>query len=97
MAVRQEARQAVLKAQGEIVLPEFRDGLLASPIGKWTILQSKDGWHVVRLDSHRLDEKARFEEVAEQVDQMWRTDQSRIQAWEAVNRLKASYRVEYEK
>ncbi len=76
---------------------EFRDGLLASPIGKWTILQSKDGWHVVRLDSHRLDEKARFEEVAEQVDQMWRTDQSRIQAWEAVNRLKASYRVEYEK
>lgn len=76
---------------------EFRDALLASPIGQWTILRSKDGWHVVRLDSRRPGQTARFEDVVEQVDQMWRTDQSRIQAWEAVNRLKASYKVEYEK
>lgn len=76
---------------------EFRDALLAAPIGHWTVIQSKDGWHVVRLDSRRTAEPARFEEVAEQVDQMWRTDQSRLQAWEAVNRLKAAYRVEYEK
>jgi hypothetical protein len=75
----------------------FRDGLLASPIDQWTILQSKDGWHVVRLDSRRPGQMARFEDFVDQVDRIWRTDQSRIQAWEAVNRLKTSYRVEYEK
>jgi hypothetical protein len=74
----------------------FRDALLAAPIGQWTVLQSKDGWHVVRLDARRPGEAARFEDYVEQVDQSWRTDQSRIQAWEAVNRLKTSYRVEYE-
>src|SRR5215470_11426833 len=31
----------------------FRDALLALPLGQWTALQSKDGWHVVRLDSRR--------------------------------------------
>jgi hypothetical protein len=75
----------------------FRDALLASPIGQWTVLQSKDGWHVVRLDARRPGEAARFEDFVEQVDQNWRTDQSRIQAWEAVNRLKTSYRIEHEK
>src|SRR3981189_720893 len=31
----------------------FRDALLTLPLGEWKILQSKDGWHVVRLDSRR--------------------------------------------
>jgi parvulin-like peptidyl-prolyl isomerase len=75
----------------------FRDALLGSPIGQWTVLQSKDGWHVVRLDSRRPGQTARFEDVIEEADRIWRTEQSRLQAWEAVNRLKTSYKVEFEK
>lgn len=97
----QEKTRAVLGRPVESLAPSFgegfRDGLLAAPIGQWTVLQSKDGWHVVRLDGRRPGHTARLEEVAEEADRAWRTDQSRIQAWEAVNRLKTSYRVEYEK
>src|SRR6267143_1049579 len=28
----------------------FRDALLGLPLGTWSVLQSKDGWHVARLD-----------------------------------------------
>jgi len=97
----QERTRAVLGRPIASLAPSFgeafRDGLLAAPIGQWTVLQSKDGWHVVRLDGRRPGHLSRLEDVAEEADRAWRTDQSRIQAWEAVNRLKTSYRVEYEK
>jgi hypothetical protein len=97
----QEKTRAVLARPVVSLAPSFgeafRDGLLASPIGQWTVLQSKDGWHVVRFDSRREGHVARLEEVFSEAERDWRTDQSRIQAWEAVNRLKTSYRVEYEK
>ncbi len=38
----------------------FRSGLLAMPQGEWNILQSKEGWHVVRLDSRRSGTLASF-------------------------------------
>lgn len=74
----------------------FSKALLALPIGQWSVLQSKDGWHVVRLDSHRPGELATLESVRDDAIRMWRTDQTRKRAWEAVNRLKASYSVRYE-
>src|SRR5215475_1521068 len=74
----------------------FRDALLALPIGQWTVLQSKDGWHVVRLDSRRPGKSARLQDMHDEALRIWRTDETRKRAWEAVNRLKASYSVRYE-
>ena len=74
----------------------FRDALLALPQGQWSILQSKDGWHVVRLDSRRPGALAGFDEVRDEVARIWHTEEARKQAWEAVGRLKANYKVRYE-
>lgn len=74
----------------------FRDGLLAMPQGQWNILQSKDGWHVVRLDSRRPGALANFEDVRDEAARTWHTEETRKQAWEAVSRLKANYKVRYE-
>lgn len=74
----------------------FRDALLALPIGQWSVLQSKDGWHVVRLDSRRPGTLATLESVRDEAARLWHTDQTRLRAWEAVTRLKASYSVRYE-
>ena len=75
---------------------DFRDGLLALRLEEWTVLRSTAGWHVVRLDSRRDEVPARFEDVQEQALKIWHTEETRKWAWEAVNRLKASYTVRYE-
>jgi hypothetical protein len=74
----------------------FRDRLLALPLGQWTVLQSRDGWHAVRVDSRRPGSTAQLEQVHDEAVRLWRTDETRKRAWEAVNRLKASYTVRYE-
>jgi hypothetical protein len=74
----------------------FRDGLLAMSQGQWNVLQSKDGWHVVRLDSRRPGALASFDSVRDEVARIWQTEETRKQAWEAVSRLKANYEVRYE-
>ncbi len=74
----------------------FRDGLLALPIQAWSVLQSTDGWHVVRLDSRRAGIPARFEDNQDEVVRVWQTDQTRRRAWEAVQRLRANYAVRIE-
>jgi hypothetical protein len=74
----------------------FRDRLLAMPQGQWSVLQSKEGWHVVRLDKRQPGALARFEDVRDEVARIWHTEETRKQAWEAVSRLKANYKVQYE-
>ena len=74
----------------------FRDALLALPLEQWTVLQSKEGWHVIRLDSRRASVPARFEDVLDEVVKTWRTDELRRRAWDAVKRLRANYTVKYE-
>jgi hypothetical protein len=74
----------------------FRDGLLALPLGQWSVLQSKEGWHVVRLDSRREGVPASLANVRDEAARMWHTEETRKRAWEAVNRLKTSYAVRYE-
>jgi hypothetical protein len=74
----------------------FRDALLAMPEGQWKVAQSKEGWHVVRLDSRHPGVLARFEDVQEEAAKIWYTEETRKQAWEAVSRLKANYKVQYE-
>ena len=76
---------------------KFRDALLTLPLGEWKILQSKDGWHVVRLDSRHAGVLASLDNVRDEAVRIWLTDETRKRAWEAVSRLKASYTVRYEK
>ena len=74
----------------------FRDRLLGLPLGKWSVLQSREGWHVVRLDSRRPGALATLDDVRDESVRIWLTDETRKRAWEAVSRLKASYTVRYE-
>jgi hypothetical protein len=75
---------------------DFRDGLLTMPEGEWRLLQSKDGWHVARLDSRRPGNLASLDKVRDDAARIWHTEETRKLAWEAVKRLKASYQVRYE-
>jgi PPIC-type PPIASE domain/XkdW protein len=74
----------------------FRNGILAMPLGQWTLLESKEGWHVVRLDSRHPGKLASLESVRDQAAKFWVSDETRKRAWDAVSRLKASYHVQYE-
>jgi hypothetical protein len=74
----------------------FREGLLALPLDRWSVLQSKDGWHVVRLDSRRPGQAANLDDIRDEAARIWHTDETRKRAWDAVNRLKTSYTVRYE-
>lgn len=74
----------------------FRDRLLAMPEGEWRLLQSKEGWHVARLDSRRPGTLASLDKVRDEAARIWHTEETRKLAWEAVKRLKASYQVRYE-
>ncbi len=74
----------------------FRDGLLKAPLQEWALLQSKDGWHIVRLDKRTPGAPAKFEDRRAEAEKIWHTDQTRKQAWEAVSRLKANYQIRYE-
>lgn len=76
---------------------DFSEGLLGLPPGQWSVLQSKEGWHVVRLDSRHAGSLARLDDVRDEAIRLWHTDETRKRAWEAVNRLRAQYVVEYEK
>lgn len=74
----------------------FRDALLALPLEQWAALQSIEGWHLVRVDSRRPAVPARFEDVQDEAVQIWKTDETRKRAWEAVKRLRTNYTVRYE-
>lgn len=75
---------------------DFRDRLLTMPEGEWRLLQSKDGWHVARLDSRRPGNLASLDKVRDEAARIWHTEETRKLAWEAVKRLKTSYQVRYE-
>ena len=74
----------------------FSDGLLKAPLQEWTLLQSKDGWHVVRLDARMPGAPAKLEDIRAEAAKIWHTEETRKRAWEAVSRLKANYTIRYE-
>ncbi len=74
----------------------FKDILLALPMKEWHLIQSKEGWHVVRLDSRRPGALASFENVRDTATKIWVSNETRKRAFEAVSRLKSAYRVRYE-
>jgi len=51
--------------------------LLAMPEGQWNIVQSRDGWHVVRLDSRSPGALASFEDVRDEAAKIWHTEETR--------------------
>jgi hypothetical protein len=75
---------------------DFADALLALPREKWSLVKSIAGWQVVRLDSRNPGVLAAFEDVKSQVEKVWKTEETRKRAWDAVSRLKASYAVRIE-
>ncbi|WP_247318432.1 peptidylprolyl isomerase [Bradyrhizobium sp. 21] len=72
---------------------DFRDALLAMAPEQWKLLRSRDGWHVARIDSRHQGKLAHLEDVRDEAIRLWRTDETRKLAWEAVKRLKISYQV----
>ena len=74
----------------------FRDALLRQPMEQWSVLQSREGWHLVRLDSIRPAVPARLADVMDEAVRTFQTDDTRRKAWDAVQRLRASYTVRLE-
>lgn len=74
----------------------FADALLKMPMGQWSLMQSTDGWQVVRLDSKRPEKLASLGQVHDEAVRLWKTEETRKRAWDAVSRLKASYAVRVE-
>ena len=75
---------------------DFRNALVTLPVGEWRVLQSNEGWHVVRLDSRRPGRLAQLQDVRDEAIRLWHNETVRQQAWEAVNRLKTQYTVRIE-
>ncbi len=74
----------------------FAAALIALPVETWTVLQSSDGWHLVRLDSRRPGVLARFEDHQDEAVRTWQTDETRRRAWDAVQKLRATYTIRME-
>lgn len=74
----------------------FRARLLAQAQGVWSLIESREGWHIARLDAHEPAVPARFEAVREDVARQWTTEETRRRAWAAVQKLRAGYQVRVE-
>jgi hypothetical protein len=74
----------------------FKDALLTMPLREWNVIQSKEGWHVIRLDSRHPGALARFESVRDEAAKIWVANETRKRAWDAVSRLKSNFQVRYE-
>jgi parvulin-like peptidyl-prolyl isomerase len=74
----------------------FGSRLLTLPMGEWSLIQSREGWHVVRLDTRKPGQLANFDDWREEVSKRWVSNETRKQTSDAVNRLKASYKIKYE-
>lgn len=74
----------------------FRNAIVALPIGEWHVIEAKDGWRIARLDARRAATPANFEEVRGEVKKMWTTEETRMRAWDAVTKLKSAYNVKVE-
>jgi hypothetical protein len=69
----------------------FVDELAALPIGKWEVLRSPLGWHIVRVDSNVPGRKVDLREVATQVISQWKDERGRILGAAAIRDLGKSY------
>lgn len=69
----------------------FIDSLLALRVHQWQILQSTDGWHVVRLEGIVPVRRVDVAEVRDPLMQDWKQEQARARAVATVRNLGKAY------
>jgi len=65
-------------------------------VNEWTVIQSKDGWHVVRLDVRKPGVPAAYEDVVDNVRRSYLNEETRKRAWSTVQNFKTNYTVKIE-
>ena len=70
---------------------KFIDSLTALSVRKWQMLQSADGWHVVRLEAVIPERKVDVAEVRDPLSQDWKQEQARAHAIAAVRNMGKGY------
>ncbi len=77
----------------EVFGEAFLARLSAMPRGVWQAIQSKEGWHVARVDGVTEAVPATLDGVRQTAVQEWKTEETRKRALIAVDRLKTSYTI----
>ena len=77
----------------EVFGTAFLTQLLALPRNVWTAAQSKEGWHVVRVDGVTEAAASTLAAARQTAVQEWKTEETRKRALAAVDRLKTSYTI----
>ena len=70
---------------------EFVDRLVALPRGEWQTLQSRSGWHIVRLDGVEGGHRVTLDEVMDQVLYDAKQERIRTAAVAAIREIGKSY------
>lgn len=69
----------------------FVDQLVALPAGKWQILQSSAGWHIVRLDQFLPGRAVDMREIQTQLLAQWKDDRARRMGVAAIEEMSKAY------
>jgi hypothetical protein len=71
--------------------PSFTEQLAALPIGKWQVLSSPSGWHIVRLDSIVAGRRAQLPEIQTQIVNEWKDERARAMGTAAIRDMAKAY------
>lgn len=69
----------------------FTKAVEALPVGEWATLESRRGWHLVRLDEVLRGETVDFDRAKSQVTKDWHQDTLNRKAWEAIEDVRDKY------
>ena len=69
----------------------FLEQLAALTIGKWQVLQSPAGWHVVRLDSFSPGRAVNMSEIETQLVNEWKDEQARRLGVDTIREMGKAY------
>lgn len=71
----------------------FADGLRAATVGGWQVVESRFGWHVVRLDARIAAEVPTFDAIRADVRKDWQDERRRALQEAAMGELRARWTV----
>jgi hypothetical protein len=69
----------------------FVDQLAALPLGKWHVLRSPAGWHIVRLDALAPGRRVEMHEISTQLINQWRDERARELGTAAIRDMAKGY------
>lgn len=75
---------------------DFAEAVTEAPLGAWVTVQSKHGWHAVRVSRRHEARPAKFEQLREQLIADYTRELEREHARQAVEALRETYRVREE-